>query len=453
MKTHIVSSILACVAAASVSAAPTHNTATPGGRLPKTPKVALVQVAKDFVDPVRVAVAPDGSGRLFVCERPGVVRIVKDGKVLPKPFMDIHDTVVSSFLEQGLYDLEFHPKFKENGKFYVHYSDMWFNGAGFIVEYQVSKTNPDKADPESARVVFQMPRPYANHNGGEIAFGPDGYLYIGSGDGGWEGDVLGAGQDLSSYLGKMLRIDVDHPSSDRGYAIPKDNPFLTPLMQMKLFGVTEEAFNKIHPNARPEIWSYGLRNPWSFQFDAKTGDLYIADIGQNHFEELDFQPAGKGGLNYGWKFMCGTHPFPLPIDAAGKPILEAVKDAPRVGEMPIAEYSHVDQGNCIIGFGIYRGTRYPSLEGIYFVGDWGSGKLWGVARDGQNKWQMQELLDTKLMFTGGGQAPDGTIYLTNAHANYGGPADPAKNDRGALWQLVPADQVPAGAVTAPLEQP
>jgi len=453
MKTHIVSSILACVAAASVSAAPTHNTATPGGRLPKTPKVALVQVAKDFVDPVRVAVAPDGSGRLFVCERPGVVRIVKDGKVLPKPFMDIHDTVVSSFLEQGLYDLAFHPKFKENGKFYVHYSDMWFNGAGFIVEYQVSKTNPDKADPESARVVFQMPRPYANHNGGEIAFGPDGYLYIGIGDGDWEGDVLGAGQDLSTWLAKILRIDVNPTQPDRGYSIPKDNPFITPGSQMKLFGVTEEAFNKIHPNARPEIWSYGLRNPWSFQFDAKTGDLYIADIGQNHFEELDFQPAGKGGLNYGWKFMCGTHPFPLPIDAAGKPILEAVKDAPRVGEMPIAEYSHVDQGNCIIGFGIYRGTRYPSLEGIYFVGDWGSGKLWGVARDGQNKWQMQELLDTKLMFTGGGQAPDGTIYLTNAHANYGGPADPAKNDRGALWQLVPADQVPAGAVTAPLEQP
>ena len=452
MKTPVVSSLIACVAAASLSAAPTHNTATPGGRLAKAPKVALVQVAKDFVDPVRVTVAPDGSGRLFVCERTGVVRVVKDGKVLPKPFIDIHDTVVSSFLEQGLYDLEFHPKFKENGKFYVHYSDMWFNGASFIVEYKASASNPDRADMETARVVMQINRPYANHNGGEIAFGPDGYLYIGSGDGGWEGDVLGAGQDLSSYLGKMLRIDVDHPTSDRGYSIPKDNPFLTPLMQMKLFGVTEEAFNKIHPNARPEIWSYGLRNPWSFQFDAKTGDLYIADIGQNHFEELDFQPAGKGGLNYGWKFMCGTHPFPLPVDAAGKPNLEAVKDAPRVGEMPIAEYSHVDQGNCIIGFGMYRGTRYASMEGIYFVGDWGSGKLWGVARDAAGQWQMQELLDTKLMFTGSGQAPDGTIYITNAHANYGGPADPAQNERGAVWQLVPADQVPAGAVTAPLEK-
>ena len=448
MKSHW---FLSCFAALSVSAAPTHNTATPGGKLPKPFKVSLVQVASGFVDPVRVTPAPDGSNRLFVCERTGVVRLVKDGKTADKPFLDIHDTVVSSFLEQGLYDLEFHPKFAENGKFYVHYSDMWFNGASFIVEYKVSDKNPDRADPESARVVMQMARPYANHNGGEIAFGPDGYLYIGSGDGGWEGDVLGAGQDLSSLLGKLLRVDVDHPSSDRGYAIPKDNPFLTPLMQMKLFGVSEEAFNKIHPNARPEIWAYGLRNPWSFQFDPKTGDLYIADIGQNHFEEIDFQPAGKGGLNYGWKFMCGTYPFPLPIDESGKPKLDAVKDAPRVGEMPIAEYSHVDQGNCVMGFGVYRGTKYPTMDGVYFTGDWGSGKLWGLARDGAGKWQMQELLDTKLMFTGAGQSKDGTIYITDAHANYGGPADPAQNARGSLWKLVPADQVPAGAVTAPLE--
>ena len=317
-----------------VAAEPKHNTALSGGKLPKPVKVSLVKVAGGFVDPVRVSLAPGDNNRLFVCERTGIVRLIKNGKVQDKPFLDIHETVVSSFLEQGLYDLEFHPKFAENGKFYVHYSDMWFNGAGFIVEYQVSKTNPDKADPESARVVFQMPRPYANHNGGEIAFGPDGYLYIGSGDGGWEGDVLGAGQDLSTWLAKILRIDVNPSQPDRGYSIPKDNPFITPASQMKLFGVTEEAFNKIHPNAKPEIWSYGLRNPWSFQFDPKNGDMYIADIGQNHYEEVNFEPHGKAGVNYGWKFMCGTHPFPLPLDASGKPDLDAVKDAPRVGEAP-----------------------------------------------------------------------------------------------------------------------
>jgi glucose/arabinose dehydrogenase len=328
---------------------------------------------------------------------------------------------------------------------------MWFNGAGFIVEYKVSAKNPDRADPESARVVIQLPRPYANHKGGEIAFGPDGYLYIGSGDGGWEGDVLGAGQDLTTWLGKILRIDVDQPQSDRGYSIPKDNPFITPGQQMKLFGVTEIAFSKLHPNAKPEIWSYGLRNPWTFSFDKKTGDMYIADIGQNHYEEVNFEPAGKGGVNYGWKFMCGTHPFPLPLDANGKPDHAAVKDAPRVGEMPIAEYSHVDQGNCVMGFGVYRGTKYPSLEGTYFFGDWGSGKLWGAARDGQGNWQMEELLNTKLMFTGQGQADDGTLYVTDAHANYGGPPDAEKNERGSVWMLVPADKVPAGAETAPLD--
>ncbi len=445
--------LLSCAAALSVAAAePTHNTATPGGKLPKPVKIALVQVATGYVDPVRVTSAPDGTDRLFVCERTGVVRLIKDGKKVGKPFLDIHDTVVSSFLEQGLYDIVFHPKFRENRKFYIHYSDMWFNGASFIMEYQASAKNPDVADPESGRVIMQIIRPYANHNGGQMAFGPDGYLYIGSGDGGWEGDVLGAGQDLSSYLGKMLRIDVDSSTPDRAYGIPKDNPFLTPLSQMKLFGVSEEAFNRLHPNARPEIWAYGLRNPWSFQFDSKTGDLFIADIGQNHFEEVDFQPAGKPGVNYGWKFMCGTHPFPLPIDDQGKPLLDAVKDAPRVGEPPIAEYSHVDQGNCVMGFGIYRGVKYPDFDGTYFMGDWGSGKIWGVARDGQGKWQMQELLDTKLMFTGAGRSFDGTLHVTDAHANYGGPADPEKNERGSVWKIVPVDQVPAGAVLAPLEQ-
>jgi glucose/arabinose dehydrogenase len=442
---------LAAAASVAVSAADAHNTATPGGKLPKSAKIALVKVAGGFVDPVRVTPSPDGTGRLFVCERPGVVRLIKDGKTLDKPFLDIHETVVSSFLEQGLYDLEFHPQFKSNGKFYVHYSDMWFNGAGFIVEYQVSAKNPDRADPESARVVFQMTRPYANHNGGEIAFGPDGYLYVGSGDGGWEGDVLGAGQDLSSLLGKILRIDVNPSSPERGYGIPKDNPFITPGQQMKLFGVTEVAFNKLHPNARPEIWSFGLRNPWTFQFDPKTGDMYIADIGQNHFEEVNFEPAGKAGRNYGWKFMCGTHPFPLPADENGKPLLDQAKDAPRVGEMPICEYSHVDQGNCVIGFGVYRGTKYAAMDGTYFFGDWGSGKIWGSARDAKGDWQMEELLNTKLMFTGGGQAQDGTLYIADAKANYGGPADPAQNERGAVWMLVPADQVPAGAETAPLD--
>jgi len=418
--------------------------AQPGGKLPGNVAIKLVKVVDGLVDPIHITSPKDGSGRLFVCERNGLVRIVKDGKLLPKPFLDLKDRTLSSFLEVGLYAIEFHPKFKENGLVYVSYADYWFNGATLIVEYKVAKDNPDKVDLDSARVLMQIDFPYVNHHGGKMVFGPDGYLYIGVGDGGWEGDVVNSGQDLHTLLGKMLRIDVNSSTPDRAYNIPKDNPFLTPLQQMTLFGVSELQFSKIHPKAKPEIWAYGLRNPWTFSFDRKTGDLYIADVGQNHWEEIDFQPAAsKGGENYGWKFMGGSHPFPI----------ELADGAPQVGILPIAEYSHVDQGICIAGIGIYRGKDYPSLDGIYFAADWGSGKVWGVKRDDAGKWQMQELadLDTPLRPTAGGEDEAGNLYLTHATANYGGNVDPSQNDKGALWKIVPADKVPAGAATAPLQ--
>jgi glucose/arabinose dehydrogenase len=275
--------------------------AQPGGKLPGNVAIKLVKVVDGLVDPVHVAAPKDGSGRLFVCERPGLVRIVKGGKLLEKPFLDIRDKTLSSFVEEGLYCIEFHPKFKENGLVYVSYADLWFSGSTLVTEYKFSKNNPDKADLDSARVIMQIDFPYCNHHGGKVAFGPDGYLYLGVGDGGWEGDVLNTGQDLQTWLGKMLRIDVSSSTPDRAYNIPKDNPFVTPLQQMTLFGVSELTFSKIHPRAKPEIWAYGIRNPWTFSFDRKTGDLYIADVGQNHWEEVDFQAAGsKGGENYGW---------------------------------------------------------------------------------------------------------------------------------------------------------
>jgi glucose/arabinose dehydrogenase len=419
--------------------------AQPGGKVDGVPAVALVKVADGLVDPVDVAAPNDGSGRLFVCERHGLIRVVKDGKLLDKPALDIRDKTLSSFLEEGLFGVEFHPKFKENGLVYVSYSDLWFNGATMLVEYKVSKKNPDRLDPDSARVIMQIDFPYCNHHGGKMKFGPDGYLYIGVGDGGWEGDVINVGQDLHTWLGKMLRIDVNVSSPDRAYGIPKDNPFLTPLQQMTLFGVTEKQFSQIHPKAKPEIWAYGIRNPWTFSFDRKTGDLFIADIGQNHWEEINFQPkSSKGGENYGWKFMCGSHTFPIEDD----------KTNPRVGVLPVAEYSHVDQGNCVIGLGVYRGKEYPAFEGVYFAADWGSGKVWAVKKDKSAKWQMQELLDldTPLRPTSGGEDEQGNIYLTHATANYGGPVDPTTSERGALWKIVPADKVPAGAVTAPLQK-
>lgn len=449
MRTFLSYSLGSAFAAAFLCSASAAETQTPpvqpGGKLPGNVAIKLVKVADGLVDPVHVSAPKDGSGRLFVCERYGKIRIVKNGKLLEKPFLDIQDKTLSSFLEVGLYSMEFHPDFKNNGLVYVSYADLWFNGATLIVEYKVSKNNPDKLDPESARVVFQVDFPYVNHHGGKIAFGPDGYLYHGVGDGGWEGDVISAGQDLHTHLGKMLRIDVNAKSPDRGYGIPKDNPFLTPLQQMTLFGVSELEFSKIHPKAKPEIWAYGLRNPWTFSFDRKTGDLFIADVGQNHWEEINFQPANsKGGENYGWKIMGGSHPFPIETES---------KDSPRVGVLPIAEYSHVDQGICVAGIGVYRGKEYPALDGIYFVSDWGSGKIWGMKRDDAGKWQMQELLDldTPLRPTAGGEDEEGNLYVTHATANYGGPVDPTQSERGALWKIVPADKVPAGAVTAPLQ--
>lgn len=417
----------------------------PGGKLPGKVAIQLVKVADGLVDPVHVSAPNDGSGRLFVCERPGVVQIIKDGKVLKKPFLDLKDKTLSSFLEEGLYALEFHPKFKENGLFYVSYADLWFNGATLITEYRVSKDDPNKADMDSARVIQHVDFPYCNHHGGKIAFGPDGYLYHGVGDGGWEGDVISAGQDLHTWLGKMLRIDVNSRTPDRPYNIPAGNPFITLPQQMVLFGVSELAFSKIHPKAKPEIWAYGLRNPWTFSFDRKTGDFYIADIGQNHWEEINFQPASsKGGENYGWKLMGGSHPFPIELE----------KGAPRVGVLPIAEYSHVDQGICVIGLGVYRGKDYPSLDGVYFTADWGSGKVWGLKRDAAGKWQMQELLDldTPLRPTGAGEDPEGNLYVTHATANYGGPVDPYTSERGAVWKIIAADKVPAGAQMAPLQK-
>lgn len=431
--------------------------AQPGGKIPGAVPISLVKVVDGLIDPIHVTSAKDGSGRLFVCERHGLVRIIKDGKLIKKPFLDLKDKTLSSFLEEGLYAIEFHPKFKENGKVYVSYADLWFNGATMLMEFTVSKTDPDKLDPATGKVIMQIDFPYCNHHGGKMAFGPDGYLYVGVGDGGWEGDVINAGQDLHTWLGKMLRIDVNTSSTDRAYGIPKDNPFITPLQQMTLFGVSEEAFSKVHPKAKPEIWAYGIRNPWTFSFDGKTGDLYIADIGQNHWEEIDFQPASsKGGENYGWKFMCGSQPFPLKLekDSSGKEVAVAPKDYPKVGVLPAAEYSHVDQGICVVGVGCYRGKDYPALDGTYYAADWGSGKVWGLKRDGAGKWQMQEMLDLDeaLRPTSGGEDDNGNLYITHATANYGGPVDPAVSAPGAVWKIVPSDKVPAGAETAPLQK-
>jgi glucose/arabinose dehydrogenase len=420
------------------------NVALPGGKIPGDVAVQLVEVAGKFVDPIHITSPKDGTNRLFVCERPGKVKIIKDGKVLDEPFYDNMANTAFQFLECGLYCIEFHPDFKNNGKFYISYADMWFNGATFIVEYTVAKGDPNKADMASARPIMRIDFPYANHHGGKIAFGPDGFLYVGVGDGGWEGDVLDAGPDLSTMMGKMLRIDVN---VKKGYGIPESNPFAkaSDPKLMVLFGVSELEFSKIKQRSKPEIWAYGIRNPWTFSFDRKTGDMYIADIGQNHWEEVNFQPANsKGGENYGWNLMGGTHPFPIEKEKEGK--------QPVVGVLPVAEYNHGTDGICVIGMGVYRGKEFPALDGVYFMGDWGTGKLWGLKRDDAGKWKMQQLLHTKLHFTSAGEDEAGNIYVTHAATQYGG-WNPFDSERGSVWKLVAADKVPAGAKTAPAQAP
>ena len=436
--------------------------ARPGGKLPGSPKIALVKIADGFHDPTNVTNAGDGSGRMFVTERVGRVKIVtREGVVLKEPFLDLTkinplgSDVQTGFVEQGLYSIAFHPKFRANGYFYVHYASLPFNGDGVIVRFQIDRASPNVMTPEqtvkTAKVLMRMERPYYNHNGGQIEFGPDGYLYIASGDGGWEGDPGGYGQDLSSWLGKILRIDVDTSDDDTiPYKIPKSNPFARARDErlMSLFGVTEVDFAKIKPRVKPEIWAYGVRNPYEFSFDKRTGDLYVADVGQNHWEEILYQPAAsKGGENYGWNLLQGSWCHPMTGKDDDK--------CPLVGVLPAGEYPHEipypgaqplkDGHGCSVeGLGV---ANYGGMNSVYLVGDWCSGRVFGMGWDGR-KWQLEEMLHTNLQFTAGGYDERGNVYAVDCHCFYTSDKGPTANPPGALWKVVPASEVPAGADVA-----
>ena len=439
--------------------------AQPGGTISGAPKLAVVKIADGLADPVGVTAANDGSGRIFVVERVGRVRVVtKDGKVLPKPFLDLTNfnplgsDVQTGFVEQGLWSIALHPKFKENGHVFVHYASLPFNGASIIARMTVDPASPDEISAErltkTVKVLMNIPQPYYNHYGGMIAFGPDGKLYIGKGDAGWEGDPLNAGQDLNVFWGKILRIDVDTPD-DVPYAIPKDNPFAKadrPQL-MSLFGITEQGFTANKIGSRPEIWAYGLRNPYSLHFNQKNGDLFIADVGQNHWEEIDWQPASsKGGENYGWKHNQGSHCHPTTGPGEKCPV---------VGVLPVAEYPHQEPypgatklrdgwGCSVQGMGV---ANYGGLTDTYLAGDWCSGRLFGVAWDASaSKWNLQELLQTSLQFTSGNVDADGFVLATSCNCFYTDDKGPTANPPGALWRIMPADQVPAGAEVARAKQ-
>jgi len=318
-----------------------------------------------FNQPVVITHAGDGSGRLFVVQQPGQILILQNGKVLAPPFLNISNRVSNSYPEQGLLGLAFPPGYSTKNHFYVDYTRVP-DGAIVISRFFPTATNANVADANSEQILKVIPKPglittYNNHNGGQLAFGPDGYLYIGVGDGGSEGDPLNDGQKTNTLFGKLLRIDVE--SSVTPYAIPANNPF-----------VNSNGY-------APEIWAYGLRNPWRFSFDRQTGDLYIGDVGENRFEEVDFQPYGSaGGQNYGWNIMEGNSNYSVPVGFTNFTALTP----------PVATYSHVslptDLGGAIIGGYVYRGPDAPRMNGMYFYGDFVAGWIWGLKASGTN-WQ------------------------------------------------------------------
>ncbi len=349
-------------------------------------RIELRAVAGDLALPVGLANAGDGSRRLFVIEKRGKIRIIQGGELLPTPFLDLTDRVNSGSSERGLLGLAFDPAYATNGYFYVNYTGR--QGQTVISRFSVTD-DPNYADPASEIVVLEVEQPAPNHNGGHLAFGPDGYLYIGLGDGGGAGDTFGNGQNSRALLGKMLRIDV-HALP---YAIPPDNPFV---------GNSE---------ALPEIWATGLRNPWRYSFDRATGDLYIADVGQNQFEEINWQPASSpGGQNYGWPITEGLHCFSSrTCDLTG--LIQ-----------PIAEYDH-SLGCSITGGYVYRGQMFPSLVGIYFFGDFCSGTIWGLTHASDGTWQTVELLQSGLSLSSFGEDEEGELYIADMQG-------------GAIFQII-----------------
>ncbi len=350
--------------------------------LPNPASYSWQEVTTGLDKPVGLFTARDGSGRLFIVEQGGLILILKDGTILPTPFLDLTQKV-SCCGERGLLGLAFHPKFVSNGYFYVDYTGKENNQLyTFISRYKISASDPNQADPNSETRLLQIGQPFQNHNGGEIQFGPDGYLYIGMGDGGSEGDPDGRGQSLQTLLGKVLRIDVD---SAQPYAIPPDNPF-------------------VNGGGLPEIWAYGLRNPWRFSFDRLTGDLFIGDVGQDAWEEIDFLPVGSpGGTNFGWNYFEGSHSY---------------RGSPPAGEtftMPVVEYSH-ELGKAVTGGYVYRGSNLLGWYGVYLYGDYASGRVWGLLRQADGSWRNVEMFDTSRNISSFGEDENGEIYLVD----YGG---------------------------------
>ena len=354
-------------------------------------KISFQEVTSGLSDPVVITHAGDGSGRIFIAEQTGTIRILKNGSLLGIPFLDIH-TIIKAGGEQGLLALAFHPSYNTNGIFFVVYTAPRSGdatGSNLVLEkYSVSANNPDLADTDSGVVLLTISHPVnSNHNGGALAFGGDGYLYWSTGDGGGGGDPANNAQQLNNLLGKILRLDVN---SAAPYGIPTSNPF----------------YSSIDPNVKKEIWAYGLRNPWRFSFDKLTHDLYVGDVGQSAREEVNFQLANStGGQNYGWRVMEGSICYNDPsngCDQSGK-------------ILPVAEYDHT-LGCSITGGYVYRGSNFPSLNGYYFYGDYCSGRFFSLYNDPTLGWTPAQLLDTPYNISTFGEDEQGELYLADHSA-------------------------------------
>ena len=350
-------------------------TAGPPASLGPPPTLALEPVASGLDDPLDLAWRPGDQNTMFVVEQPGRIRIVRDGAALAQPFLDL-SSIVRSGGEQGLLGLAFSPT--GDGRFFVYYTAL--DGSQVVAAYRTG-LDADAADPDSGRILLSMDDRFANHNGGALAFGPDGFLYISTGDGGGGGDPLGSGRGLG-LLAKVLRIDVDLPDgADPPYAVPPDNPFVG------------------RSDARPEIWLTGLRNPWRMRFDAPTGDLWIADVGQGDWEEIDVARAGVGGLDYGWSVMEGTHCYGADTcDQTGL-------------TLPVAEYGH-DQGCAVAGGAIDRGND-PATRGWYVFADYCSGRLWVLDPVGDTVRAATPALDSGRSISAIAADPAGGLFATD----------------------------------------
>jgi len=327
---------------------------------------------------VDIANAGDGSGRLFLARQRGQIYIHQDGEDRVTPFLDIENRLTWTGNEQGLLSLAFPPDYESSGAFYVWYTEL--DGATVLSRFRVRDDDPNRADPASESKVLRVAQPFPNHNGGRLQFGPDGMLYLGLGDGGGSFDPQDNAQNGGTLLGKLLRLDVDPAHGT--YAIPPDNPFVG------------------DGTVRDEIWATGLRNPWRIAFDRGTGDLYIADVGESDFEEINHQPADfGGGQNYGWDLMEGAQ-----CVGGGNCNLPGMT-------LPVAQYDH-GQGCSVTGGEVYRGIDYPGLYGSYLFGDFCNGRIWGLRRDGA-QWEMNLLADTNYSIVTFGRGEDGNLYVAS----------------------------------------